>query len=69
MGRNSGVPGLIIIVCGFIGFLLAAVEYILYEAQWMVHLYITDASDLPGLMGLTILIWLIMGAVLAAISQ
>ena len=69
MGRSSGVPGLIVIICGFIGFLQAAIVYLLYEAEWMIHLYITDAADLPGLMGLIILIWLIFGAVLAAISQ
>lgn len=69
MGRNAGIPGLILIVCGVIGLLFAVFEYILYEAEWMVHLYITDAADLPGLMGITILIWLIIGAVLAALSQ
>ena len=69
MGRNAGVPALILFVCGIVGLVLAVIEYQLYEQGWIVSQYVTNQAELTALMGITILMWLIVGAVLAAISQ
>lgn len=65
---GSGRSALILFICGIIGFLLAMVEYMLYENEWIIQNY-TTASELTALMGITVLIWIIIGVVLAAIFQ
>jgi len=69
MGRNSAIPGLIVLVCGILGFLVAIVEKVAYDNEWILNQYITEAEMLPGLQILTIVIWLLAGGVLAALSQ
>jgi hypothetical protein len=69
MGRNAGIPGLILFVCGIIGLILAVIEYALYTEGWIVDMYITSQAELTGLMGVTVLIWIVIGAVMAALSQ
>lgn len=69
MGRNAGIPGLIIFICGMIGLIFAVVEYTLYSQEWLLHYYIQTSADLSALMGVTILIWIVIGGVLAAITQ
>lgn len=69
MGRNDATPGMIILVCGILGFLVAVVEQIAYDREWILNQYITSSSMLPGLQIMTILVWLLMGGILAAISR
>ena len=69
MGRSSGIPALILFVCGIVGLILAVIEYTLYEQEWIVSQYVTNQTELTALMGVTILLWLIVGAVFAALSQ
>jgi len=69
VGKNVGAPALIIFVCGIIGFLLAMFEYMLYESEWLVQEYVTSSSELSALMGVTVLVWIVIGVVFAAISQ
>lgn len=65
---NSATPGIIIFVCGIMGFLLAVIEQVAFDNEWIFHLYM-EAEDLPGLQIITIVIWLIIGGVLAALTQ
>jgi hypothetical protein len=67
--RNSAKPGLIILVCGLLGLLMAAIQQILYANKYLLDRYITDPAQLPGLQIVTILLFLLIGCVLAAISQ
>lgn len=61
--------GLIILVCGILGMLCALIEQMAYNSGYLLDLYLTDASQLPGLMIVTIILWLLIGCVIAAISQ
>jgi len=69
MARNAATAGLIILVCGILGLLVSFVEQIAYDNDWILTQYITEAAMLPGLQILTIVIWLLVGGVLAAISS
>ena len=60
---------MILFVCGIVGLVLAVIEYQLYTQEWIVSQYVTNQAELTALMGVTILIWLIVGAVVAALSQ
>lgn len=51
--------------CGLIGILLAAIEYILYMQGTIIDEFVTGTITLPEIMAMTIIIWLIIGAVLA----
>lgn len=67
---DQGVrAALTILVCGIIGMFLAFLESEFYSNGWLLNLYLTDASQLPGLMIVTIFIWLLIGMVIAAITQ
>ena len=66
--RHSATPGLIILVCGILGLFIAAIEQLAYVSEFIFHLYLTS-SELPGLQIMTILLFLIAGGVLAALSS
>jgi len=66
---NSGKPALIIFVCGILGLLIAAIEQLSYDNGYILNLYITEAAQLPGLQIVTIIVFLLLGAVLAAITS
>lgn len=67
---DQGVrAGFIILVCGIIGMLLAYLESEFYSNGWLINLYLTDASQLPGLMIVTVFLWLLIGFVIAAFTQ
>lgn len=67
MGRSS-TPGLIIFVCGILGLALAAIEQLAFENEWLLHLYV-EAAELPGLQILTVIVFLLAGGCLAALSS
>ena len=67
MGKNSAIPGLIILICGILGLIMAAILQVLYEEEYQIHLYITEAEQLPGLQIVVIIIFLLAGCVLAAL--
>jgi hypothetical protein len=67
--RNSAIPGFIILVCGLLGTVAVAIEQIAYDNHYLLQKYITDPSQLPGLQIITIVLFLLIGCVLAAISQ
>ena len=61
--------GLIILVSGILGTLLALIEQIGYNNNYFVNIYLTDATQLPGLMVATIVFFLLCGCVVAAWSH
>ena len=69
MGNNAAIPALIILASGVVGFLMAGLIYLLYVQDWIVGSYIQTSADLNAIMGVTVLIWLILGSVLAALSR
>ena len=69
MGKQrSATPGLIILVCGILGLFVAAIEQLAYDNEFIFHLYL-EAAEMPGLQIITIIIFLLTGGVLAAISS
>lgn len=65
---NSAKPGLIVFIMGILGLLLAAIEQLAYDNEWIFHLYL-EAAEMPGLQILTVVIFLLAGGLLAAISS
>lgn len=68
MGLGSAKPGIIILICGILGLFVAAIEQLAYDNQWMLSIYF-EASEIPGLQILSIILFLLIGGVLAAISS
>lgn len=69
MGRgNAATPALIMFVMGIIGLLVAAVEQIAYDQNYVIQKAV-EAGELPGLQILTIVLFLIIGAILAALKS
>jgi len=69
MARSAGNAGLIVLVFGIIGMIMAYIESVAYADGYLLNLYLTDASQLPGLMIITIILFLLMGGVVAAVTQ
>lgn len=68
MGLGSAKPGIIILICGILGVFVAAIEQLAYDNEWILHIYF-EASEIPGMQILTIICFLLIGGVLAAISS
>ncbi len=66
---NSAKPALILFVCGILGLFIAAIEQLAYENGYLLDEYITSSSMLPGLQIVTIILFLLIGGVLAAITS
>lgn len=64
---NNAKPGIIVLVCGLLGFIMAAIEQLAFDSEFVFHLYVTTA-ELPGLQILTILVFMLFGGTLAAIT-
>lgn len=67
--NNSAKAGLIILVAGIMGLLIAAMQQLAYDNGYLLNEYITTAAQLIGLQIVTIVLFLLMGCALAAISQ
>ncbi len=65
---NSAKPGLIILLMGILGLFVAAVEQMAFDQEYIFHLYL-EAAEMPGLQIVTIIIFLLAGGALAAISS
>ena len=65
---GSAKPGLIIFVCGLLGLFLAAIEQLAFDNEYVLHLYV-EVAELPGLQILTIIVFLLAGCALAAITS
>jgi hypothetical protein len=68
VGSSSAKPGMILFVMGILGLFIAAIEQIAYDKGYWLTKYITDASQLPGLQIITIVVFLLGGGVLAALT-
>lgn len=66
--RSSYIPGFIILGFGILGLLIAAVQQIAYDNEYVLHLYV-EASEVPGLQVVTIVVFLLAGGILAALSS
>lgn len=55
--------------CGLIGIILAAMEKIMYDEGIIIDEFVTGSITLPDLMAFTIIIWLIIGVILAVASR
>lgn len=65
---NAGKPGLVIFVFSILGFLVAIIEQICFDNEYLFHLYV-EAAELPGLQIVTIIAFMLGGCVLAALSS
>jgi len=63
---NAGLPALILFVFGIIGLLVAAVQQMAYDNEFILHLYV-EAAEVPGLQIITIVMFLIFGTIAAAL--
>jgi len=69
MGKNPAIPGLIIFVAGMMGLIVAAIEQLAYDQEYLLNEYITEPAQLPGLQIMTIVLFFLIGGALAAISS
>ena len=60
--------GFIILTMGILGLILSAVVQVAYDNQLLIHLYM-EAADLPGFQIVLIVVFLLLGGVLAALSS
>ena len=65
---NSAKPGLIILISRILGLFMSAIEQLAYDSEYIFHLYVSSA-EIPGLQILTIVLFLLAGGALAAISS
>ena len=68
MGLGSAKPGFIILICGILGIFVAAIEQIAYDNDWVLAIYF-EAAEIPGFQILTIVLALLIGGVLAALTS
>ena len=57
--------GVVTMSCGFIGVILAAIEYTLYNQGILVDEFTTGTVVISDLMAVTIIIWLLIGVAYA----
>lgn len=70
MGRgDSAKPAMIILVCGILGLIVCAIFQIAWDNSWILTLYLEDTEQLIGLQIMTIVLFLLAGGALGAISQ
>lgn len=69
MAGSSAKPGLIIFLGGMLGLIMAAIEQVAYDHQYLLNEYITDSAQLPGLQIMTIVLFFLIGGALAAVSS
>lgn len=68
MNRDFRMVALIV-GCGLVGVLFAAIEQIMYEQGVIVDEFISGSIALPDLMAITIIIFLLVGVILAAVKS
>jgi len=65
---GAAAPGIIILVMGILGLFLAAAEQIAYDNDFIINLYM-EATEIPALQIVTIVLFLICGGILAAMNS
>ena len=61
--------GIIVMFCGFVGIIFAMIEQTLYEKGILFDEFVTGSITLADFMALTIIIWLIVGVIIAVASR
>lgn len=70
MGFSDKItPGLIVMFCGFAGIIFAYIEKTLYDRGVMVTALSNMGLTLTELMTLTIIVWLLVGAILGMLKS
>lgn len=69
MVRQSGRAALIVLAFAILGLIICLMIELAYEQQMIVHLYITEAEMLPALQVLILLIFFMLGIVMAALMS
>jgi len=54
---------------GFVGIIFAAIEKILYEQGTIIDEFITGTISITDLMAITIIIWLLVGVIIAVVKS
>jgi hypothetical protein len=65
---NSAKPGVIIFLSGILGLFVSAIIQIAFDNEWIFSIYF-EAADILGLQILTIVAFMILGSVLAALTS
>jgi len=61
-------PGIIVMFCGFAGLVLAAIEKVLYDEGVLVNDVTTLFGGLTAIMTLTVVIFLLVGTIIAMVK-
>lgn len=61
--------GIVIMLCGFAGIIMAAIEYVMYEQGLIIDEFITGSITLPDVMALTIILWIIAGILVGLVRK
>lgn len=66
---SSARAALIVIACGSLGIMFAAIEQVLYAEGVLIDEIVSSTATLPDIMAVTIIIWLIIGVALAVAQR
>jgi hypothetical protein len=66
---SAAKMGFIVLVFGIIGMVLALIESMLYDNEYLITAMISSQAELQGLMVVTIIISLLLGSVFAVLTQ
>ena len=69
MAGKSGKAALIVMAFAILGLIICLFVQLLYEEEMIVHLYITEAAMLTALQVIILLIFILLGIVIAALSS
>lgn len=61
--------GVTIMACGFIGIVFAGLEKLLYDKGVIIDEFITGSIALTDLMAITIIMWLLIGGIIAVVTS
>ena len=67
MAKKSA--GLIVFAFSMLGLIIAMILQVLYEEKYLIHLAITQSSQLPALQIVVVLLCIMIGIVLAVLSS
>jgi NADH:ubiquinone oxidoreductase subunit 5 (subunit L)/multisubunit Na+/H+ antiporter MnhA subunit len=69
MPEKSGKAALIVFAFAILGLIIAMILQVLYDEQLLIHQAITQSSQLPALQIVVVLLCIMIGIVLAAITS
>lgn len=69
MGKNSALPGLILLTALVLGLFVAAIWQIAYDNGYIINLYLDSADEMVGLQIMTVVFFGIIGSIFAALKS